>query len=919
VANRTTKVSLVAEVSGYISGMQSASQKTRELGSEAEKLGQEAFEGLGRSALAFGAVAAAAVGLAVAKYAEFDQAMSSVQAATHASTEEQQQLRDAAIEAGSSTVYTATQAANAIEELSKAGVSSSDILGGGLAGALSLASAGELEVADAAQIAATAMTQFNQEGSQVPHVADLLAAGAGKAQGSVKDLSAALNQGGLVASQAGFSIEETTGTLAAFASAGLLGSDAGTSLKTAIIALQNPSKQSAKVMDEYGINVYDTSGKMLSFGAIAAQLKDKLGGLTDEQRNSALAQIFGNDAVRAANVLYAEGGDGIADWTSKVNDNGYAAETARLKLDNLKGDVEKLGGAFDTALIKSGSSANGTLRSLTQGATFLVDVVGSVPGPVMVAGVGLTALAGGVALVGGGALIAVPKLAAMKVQLDTMGVSLKTAATRTAVAGAAFGGIAVGIGVLISMQAQAKAATEELTGTLDEQTGAVTKYTRASVARRLSEGGQFEAARKAGVSQRELTDAVLEGGDALEKVQGKLGSRNTFGGMFTGAAEEAGWAQLNIKNVADSVRDGQKAFRDQKAATDDSVPSTKSAADAYKEEADRVDSLNSELQQLIDQIDTANSANQDAISSNASYQEALAGLSDQVKQQRDSVEGYSNTLDENTAVGSGNAAMLSDVASKAQDAAAKQYALDQSTMSSKDAADKYASTLSTQRQKFEDAAVAAGFNRDEVHKLGDQIFQLPTAKQIQVLVDTAGADAAITRISDRLGVLYSYSGRHINIIADVSGPGAAAVATGHVAYAEGAVVDFYADGGVSENHVAQIAPGGAMRLWAEPETGGEAYIPLAQSKRTRSLAIWEETGRRLQAFADGGSYSQPNYVPTPPQLVYAQAPASSPAGGSPVFAPVFTSSGSQQRDIDEARWLWKTTGWGARADTGRDY
>jgi TP901 family phage tail tape measure protein len=98
-----------------------------------------------------------------------------------------------------------------------------------------------LDVADAAQIAATALTQFKLEGSDIPHVADLLAAGAGKAQGSVDDLSQALNQGGLVASQAGQSIEDTTGVLAAFAAAGLIGSDAGTSLKTALIALEKPS------------------------------------------------------------------------------------------------------------------------------------------------------------------------------------------------------------------------------------------------------------------------------------------------------------------------------------------------------------------------------------------------------------------------------------------------------------------------------------------------------------------------------------------------------------------------------------------------------------------------------------------------------------------------------------------------------
>lgn len=71
---------------------------------------------------------------------------------------------------------------------------------------------------------------------------------------------------------------------------------------------------------------------------------------------------------------------------------------------------------------------------------------------------------------------------------------------------------------------------------------------------------------------------------------------------------------------------------------------------------------------------------------------------------------------------------------------------------------------------------------------------------------------------------------------------------------DGGVWDYYANGGFSESHVAQIAPAGAMRIWAEPETGGEAYIPLHPAKRDRSIDIWAETGRRLgvQGFADGG-------------------------------------------------------------------
>lgn len=72
--------------------------------------------------------------------------------------------------------------------------------------------------------------------------------------------------------------------------------------------------------------------------------------------------------------------------------------------------------------------------------------------------------------------------------------------------------------------------------------------------------------------------------------------------------------------------------------------------------------------------------------------------------------------------------------------------------------------------------------------------------------------------------------------------------------ANGSILDFYANGGMRENHVAQIAPAGAWRVWAEDETGGEAYIPLARQKRTRSLQIWAETGRRLGVggYANGG-------------------------------------------------------------------
>jgi hypothetical protein len=136
-----------------------------------------------------------------------------------------------------------------------------------------------------------------------------------------------------------------------------------------------------------------------------------------------LATIFGSRAIAGANVLYKEGAAGIAKWTDEVDTSGFAAKQAAGKMDNLNGDLSKLGAAFQTSIIEGGSSANDILRALTQTVTGLVSGVGDLPAPVLAVGVGLTALVAVIGIVGGTALIAVPKVAAFKEGLSTLGIS----------------------------------------------------------------------------------------------------------------------------------------------------------------------------------------------------------------------------------------------------------------------------------------------------------------------------------------------------------------------------------------------------------------------------------------------------------------------------------------------------------------
>ncbi|MGV0109839.1 phage tail tape measure protein [Arthrobacter sp. CP30] len=414
MATRSVIVRLQAEVGQYIANMQKAAQSTEQLAKRAVRSGQEqrqALDQVGQAATVAGAVTLAGVGLAVKTYADFDKQMSKVGAATHETEENMAALGDAAVRAGAETAFSAEEAAKGIEEMAKAGVSTKDILGGGLNGALALAAAGSLGVGEAAELAATAMTQFGLSGEDIPRIADLLAAGAGKAQGSVQDMGEALKQAGLVADQTGLTIEETTGGLAAFASAGLVGSDAGTSFKSMLQRLNPSSKEAKDLMSELGISAYDAQGNFIGLSEFAGNLQTSMKDLTVEQRNAALSTIFGSDAIRAASVLYENGAAGVEKWEEAVSDAGYAAETAAIMQDNLAGDLEKLGGAIDTVFLKSGSGANDFLRGGIQQVEGFVDAIGKIPTPVLTGVTAVAGLTGGALLLGGAFITAIPRIA----------------------------------------------------------------------------------------------------------------------------------------------------------------------------------------------------------------------------------------------------------------------------------------------------------------------------------------------------------------------------------------------------------------------------------------------------------------------------------------------------------------------------
>ncbi len=575
-----------------------------------------AWETVASPLMIAGTGALAAVGATVKAAADFDKGMSGVAAATHESSANMALLREAAVRAGADTAYSATEAAGAITELSKAGVSTSDILNGGLNGALSLAAAGQIDVATAAEYAASAMTQFQLSGKDIPHIADLLAAGAGKAQGSVNDMGLALSYAGVPAKAMGASIEETTGAIALFASNGIIGEKAGTALRSMFVSMANPTSKTAKLMDDLGISFEDGNGKFIGLAASAQVLQDALAGETEMARNAALAQIFGNEALGAAQALYAGGAAKVQEWTDAVNDSGYAAETASIMQDNLAGDLEKLGGAFDTVFIQAGGTGNDVLREFVQIAESAVDTIGRIPAPILGVGTLIAGVAGGASLLAGGFITAIPKIKETKDALEVLAPAGTRAGKGIRATGTALTGItAVGAGLLLG-----KATIEAINEAARSGKPDVQEYfnlisTGGDIRNALnlgeSDGWSGSIFKDSGEQAKKYFDTVtVEAGNAkralemLDNTDGLTGitgwfSKNLSMGDVRGATEDALQLQEAMKGIAQALEMGdatagidslknlatQLEFTDAEVATlINSVPELKSALTALATE-----------------------------------------------------------------------------------------------------------------------------------------------------------------------------------------------------------------------------------------------------------------------------------------------------------------------------------------------
>ncbi|AYY28371.1 phage tail tape measure protein [Bacillus paranthracis] len=158
---------------------------------------------------------------AVTESMNFEQQMANIKAVSGSTGEEMKKLSELAVNMGETTKYSSVQAGQGIEELIKAGVSLTDIINGGLEGALNLATAGELELGEAAEIASTALNAFKADHLSVADAANILSGAANASATDVRELKYGLAASSAVAAGAGMTFKDTATTLAVFAQNGL--------------------------------------------------------------------------------------------------------------------------------------------------------------------------------------------------------------------------------------------------------------------------------------------------------------------------------------------------------------------------------------------------------------------------------------------------------------------------------------------------------------------------------------------------------------------------------------------------------------------------------------------------------------------------------------------------------------------------
>lgn len=325
-----------------------ARQKFDEYAEKAGKVGQAvqtAGQHMMKVTTAIGGVAAASVMVA----ANFEQQMSKVQAISGATAEETDKLTESARQWGRDTKYSATEAGEAFEYMALAGWKTDDMLEG-IGGILNLAAASAMDLGTASDIVTDYLTAFGLSAKDAGKFADEMAYAMSHSNTTTEALGEAYKNCAATAASMGYSVEETTAVLMTMANAGVKGGEAGTALNAIMTRLATDTKGCATELAKYGVEVYDAQGNMNSLSSILTGVRGVWNNLTDEQQANLAKTIAGTNQFSALQTIMSglsdeaiASGMSFSDYAEALqNCDGTASDMAATMQDNLLGRLTQL-------------------------------------------------------------------------------------------------------------------------------------------------------------------------------------------------------------------------------------------------------------------------------------------------------------------------------------------------------------------------------------------------------------------------------------------------------------------------------------------------------------------------------------------------------------------------------------------------
>lgn len=296
----------------------------------------------------------------------FTSTMSEVSAISGATGEDFEKLEACAREYGATTVFSASNAAEALKYMSLAGWDA-DQSTSALGGVLNLAAASGMELGAASDMVTDYLSAFAMEAGDAAYFADLLSYAQSHSNTTAEALGEAYKNCAANLNAAGQDVETVTSLLEGMANQGYKGSEAGTAMAAIMRDITNGMKDGAIKIGETSVAVMDAQGNFRDLTDILTEVKAATNGMGDAERAVALSSTFTADSTKGLNLILNEGMDKIAGYEEELRGaSGSAEEMANIMNDNLSGDVAAMNSAFEELGLKIYDALESKLRAGVQ-------------------------------------------------------------------------------------------------------------------------------------------------------------------------------------------------------------------------------------------------------------------------------------------------------------------------------------------------------------------------------------------------------------------------------------------------------------------------------------------------------------------------------------------------------------------------